>query len=312
MKALVTGAGGFVGAVLVRELLGAGRQVHVALRPTSPRWRLAPIEEELAVHLVDLADREAVAALVRRVQPDEVFHLAAHGAYSWQTDAEQIVRSNVLGTTNLVDACVEVGCRAFVNAGSSSEYGYKPHPPSEDEALAPNSAYAAAKAFATHYCAWSAAERALPAVTLRLYSAYGPWEEPRRLVPSLLTAALTRRLPPLAAPDTARDFVFVQDVAAAFTAAARHAAGGGSGVFNIGSGTQTTLADLVETVRRLFDVPGEPEWNSLPARAWDTDVWVSQPRRAAEELGWRATTALEAGLLATAEWLQGSEAVGVL
>lgn len=306
MRALITGAAGFVGAVLARRLLRDGAEVHVVLRDSSSRWRLADIEAELVVHELDLADRQETHSLVREVQPEDVFHLAAHGAYSWQAQTEEIVRSNVLATTALVDACVATGCRSFVNAGTSSEYGHKPHAPAEDEPLEPNSAYAVAKAFGTNYCAWSAAERGLPAVTLRLYSVYGPWEEPRRLIPSLLRAAIEGRLPPLASPETARDFVFAEDVATAFVSAASYAAQGGTGVFNIGSGTQTSLAEIVECVRRLFGISEEPDWGSMEARAWDTDVWVSNPSRAAAELGWRAETSLEDGLLATAEWLRAA------
>ena len=304
MKALVTGVTGFVGAVLARRLLRDGAEVHAVVRDSSPRWRIADIEADLALHALDLADRGAVGSLIGSVRPDEVFHLAAHGAYSWQDDTHEIVRSNVLATTALVDACVATGCRAFVHAGSSSEYGYKSHAPGEVEALEPNSAYAVAKAFGTHYCAWSAADRRLPAVTLRLYAVYGPWEEPRRLIPSLLSAAIENRLPPLAAPEIARDFVFVEDVATAFVSAAAHAAGGGTGVYNVGSGRQTSLGELVERVRRLFHVSVEPDWKSMDARAWDTDVWVSDPSRAARELNWRAETPLDDGLLATAEWLR--------
>jgi UDP-glucose 4-epimerase len=304
VKALVTGATGFVGAVLARRLLRDGAEVHAVVRESSPRWRIADIEAELSLHQLDLADGPAVGSLVSSIRPDEVYHLAAHGAYSWQADTYEIARSNVLATVAVVDACVATGCRAFVNAGSSSEYGYKSHAPGEDETLAPNSAYAAAKAFGTHYATWSAAARGLPAVTLRLYSAYGPWEDPRRLIPSLLSAAIENRLPPLAAPEISRDFVFVEDVATAFVSGAAHAAAGGTGVYNIGSGRQTSLGELVECVRRLFGVSVEPEWKSMDARAWDTEVWVSDPSRAARELDWRAETPLEDGLVATAEWLR--------
>ena len=133
---------------------------------------------------------------------------------------------------------------------SSSEYGLKDHAPHEDEPLEPNSPYAAAKAEATAH----ALERG--AVVLRLYSAYGPWEEPSRFVPTLLAHALAGRLPPLVSPDVARDFVHVDDVCAAFVLGAGAPAGR---VYNVGSGRQTTVAEVVELARRLLaSKPLEP------------------------------------------------------
>lgn len=304
MRALVTGAAGFVGSVLARRLLAAGTEVHVTLRESTDPWRLEEIEAHLHIHRLDLADTESLRTLVRSIRPHDVFHLATHGGYSWQSDEQRIIHSNVLGTASLVDACIESRCQAFVNAGSSSEYGYKDHSPSETEVLEPNSAYAVAKAFGTNYCSWSAAARGLPAVTLRLYSAYGPWEDPRRLVPALLTAALAGRLPRLVAPDTSRDFVYVDDVVEAFVSAAAYAASGGTGVYNVGSGRRTTLRELVELVRRLLSVEVEPVWNSMVPRAWDTSTWISDPSRAKAAFGWRARTELDEGLLQTASWLE--------
>src|SRR5205807_1806487 len=188
-RAIITGAGGFIGAALARRLLGEGVALTLAVRPGGDPWRVEGLREEAEVVALDLRDESAVAALVRDRRPDWVFHLAAHGAYSWQSDARRIAETNLLGTIALADACAAVDVEALVHAGSSSEYGPKDHPPAESEALAPDSAYAVATAAATHYCAHVARSRDLAAVTLRLYSAYGPWEEPRRLVPTLLAHA---------------------------------------------------------------------------------------------------------------------------
>ena len=278
---LVTGAGGFVGANLVRRLLADDRDVVALIRPGGDAWRL------------DGLDIEVVEADVREGVPgdfDLVFHLAAHGAYSWQEDEEQIRETNVRGTMNALAA----GERVIV-AGSSSEYGPKPHAPSEDEPLAPNSAYAEAKAAATAL----AVERG--AVVLRLYSAYGPWEEPNRLVPTLLGRALQDELPPLVSPRVVRDFVYVDDVCEAFVRAADAEPGR---VYNVGSGRQTTVAEIVEAVRKLAGVAAEPQWGSMPDRRWDTETWVANPQRIRRELGWEARVGLDEGLRRTLDWLE--------
>ena len=108
-----------------------------------------------------------------------------------------------MAAVTLLDACAAMGVEAYVQTGSSSEYGFKDHPAREDEAIEPNSHYAITKAAATHYAQFTSRQRGLHAVTLRLYSVYGPYEEPSRLIPTLLVSGFERRLPPLVSPAVA-------------------------------------------------------------------------------------------------------------
>src|SRR5436309_393229 len=211
-RAMITGGAGFVGANLARRLVRDGLDVQVLVRPACDRWRIADLARELHVCEVSLEDREAVAREVRGFKPEWVFHLAAHGAYSWQDDVGRMVRTNLLGTIHMVEACLAVGFEALIHTGSSSEYGSKDHAPAEDEMVEPNSVYAVTKASATLYCGQVAKLRRAPIQTLRLYSVFGPFEAPARLIPRLVSCGLEGRLPPLAAPSTARDYVFVDDV----------------------------------------------------------------------------------------------------
>jgi UDP-glucose 4-epimerase len=302
-RSLVTGAAGFIGAALARRLLERGDRVTALAGPGSDPWRLEGLRDVAEVLEVDLRDVDAVARTMRAAQPEEVFHLAAHGAYSWQRSLPRMIETNVAGTAHVAEAALEAGARAIVNAGSSSEYGLKDHAPPEHELPEPNSAYAVTKASATLLGGWLARERGAAFTTLRLYSAYGPWEEPRRLMPALVAAGLERRLPPLADPAIARDFVYVEDVIDAFLLAAERAQPGVGAVYNIGGGVQTTLRELADVARRTFAIEEEPAWAAFPARDWDTDVWVADARRAADELGWRARTSLEGGLAAFARWM---------
>ena len=210
-RTLITGAAGFVGANLARCLLQDGYEVHLLLRHTNDNWRLREISAECRIVVGDIRDPEAVRSAVRSVKPQSVFHLAAYGAYSQQTGFQEMAATNLLGSAALLDACVEAGVERFVQTGSSSEYGYKDHAASELEVLDPNSHYAITKAAATHYCTYTARTTGIRAVTARLYSVYGPYEEPSRLIPTLLVHGLKGKLPPLVSPATARDFVHVDD-----------------------------------------------------------------------------------------------------
>jgi UDP-glucose 4-epimerase len=308
-RAIVTGGAGFVAANLVRRLLQEGHEVVATVRPQSDTWRIADVHADVECVELDIKAAGDVANFIGRVKPDTIFHLAAHGAYSWQNERRQIFDTNLGGTMNVLEAAVAHGVGAVVVAGSSSEYGFKDHSPAETEALEPNSDYAVAKAAATLLAGYIGRSESLGVVTLRLYSAYGPWEDPGRLVPTLVSSALSGRLPPLVDPDIARDFVFVADAVDAFIKAAERAPAASGRVFNLGTGRQTTLREIVETARRLFGVKEEPVWNTMPQRTWDTKVWVADSVRIRTELGWEPKTTLEQGLAATAEWLEKADTV---
>ena len=271
------------------------------LRPGRDLWRLDGILGDLRRHDGSVSDRARIAEVVRETKPQWIFHLAAYGAYSVQTDLRLMIDTNLNGAVNLVEAAHASGCEAFVNTGSSSEYGFKDHAPAETEVLEPNSDYAVTKSAATLYCQSAARRLGLPIVTLRLYSVYGPYEEPTRLVPTLIREGRRGVLPPLVRPDIARDYVYVEDVCDAYLAAARDASKHAGAIYNVGTGDQTTIREIVDVCRKLLPIREEPSWDTMGARSWDTDRWVSDPSLIKAELGWRARTDLESGLRRTIE-----------
>lgn len=304
MRVAITGGTGFIGANLARRALADGHEVHLLLRPGHDPWRITELGDRVRTHVVDLLDADAVAAVLRAARPEWVFHLSAYGAYPAQRDPDQAVRTNVLGTIRLVEASRAAGVAAFVTAGSSSEYGFKDHAPSEDERPEPNSLYAVTKLAAAQYCAWVSRRDGARVLTLRLYSVYGPWEEPTRFVPQLVLAGLEGGLPPLVDPQVARDFVYVDDVCDAFVRAASATDLPAGASYNIGTATQTSIGDAVAVARGLLGITVEPAWGSMPDRSWDTSVWVADARRAARELGWTAQTSFPDGLARTIAWFR--------
>jgi UDP-glucose 4-epimerase len=304
-RVLLTGGTGFVGANLVRRLLADGHAVHCLVRgDTRNAWRLAGVRRDVALHRASLDDAKAVARVVKRARPDWVFHLAAHGAYSWETDLDRIVATNVVGTVNLVRACLRTGFEAFVNAGTSSEYGFKKKAPTEREWVEPNSHYAVTKVAATHFCRLTARTEKAKIATLRLYSVYGPWEDPGRLIPAMIVRGLDGRLPPLVDPRVARDYVYVDDVSEAFVRAAAKPHPEPGPVFNVGSGRQTTIRQVVDVARRVLGIAEKPKWGSMANRTWDTSVWVSDSRAIRRALGWTPRHSFERGFRQAVAWMR--------
>jgi nucleoside-diphosphate-sugar epimerase len=156
--------------------------------------------------------------------------------------SQRILDVNVLGLWNLLDACNEVGYELFVNTGSSSEYGKKQYAMRETDQLAPDSFYAVAKAAQSLLCQHCSNSSDRPIVTFRLFSVYGPYEEPGRLFPNIMRAVIEGHSLNMVTPDTARDFIYVEDVVRAYLMIDKLKQLRGE-VLNVGTGVQTSLSN---------------------------------------------------------------------
>jgi nucleoside-diphosphate-sugar epimerase len=305
-RVVITGATGFVGANLAERLVHDGHSVYLLLREGSQSWRIEHLLPHLRPVVVNLLDRQGLKEALKPIRPDWIFHLAAYGAYAWQEDLDTALQTNFLGTINLVEACREIEFEAFINTGSSSEYGLKGYAPSEDDFLNPNSYYAVTKASATLFCGYIAQSFNLPIYTLRLYSVYGPYEDPRRLIPTLILKGLERSLPPLVHPEVARDFIFTEDVNnACMLVASRASMLPFGSIYNVGTGRQTTLRDIVELTRKIFDISSEPQWSTMEGRSWDTDIWVANNSKL-RATGWKQEYEFEDGYSQTIAWFRNN------
>ncbi len=304
--AIITGATGFVGANLARRLLRDGHSVHLLVRPQYHSWRIDEISSECQIHKIDLQDADPLKDAVAKIKPDWIFHLAANGAYSWQTDVREIINTNMIGTVNLVQSCLSSGFETFINTGSSSEYGFKDHAPAENEYIEPNSYYAIAKSSATMFCQFMARSQKVQIPTLRLYSIYGPYEEPNRLMPTIIINGLNGKLPPLVDPNIARDYVSADDCIDAYILAATVKTEDPGAVYNVGSQIQVSLAEVVEVARKVLNISEQPNWGSMPNRKWDTSVWVSNSEKIKADIGWQTRDSFEQGFSKMVSWFQAN------
>ncbi len=301
----LSGAAGFVGANLLRRLVGKKCSVDVLLKRDSATWR---IEEALkspyvTVHFGDLSDVKSLTVLMKKIAPDVIYHLAARGAYSRQNDASDIFETNVIGTLNLLTAAAEVPYALFVNTGSSSEYGLKRRPMKESDVLEPNSYYAVAKAAATHLGEYIAKSTDKPIVTLRLFSVFGPYEAPTRFFPTLMTALAESQPMQLVSPKIARDFIYIDDVVDLYMNVPKLRQFGGQ-VFNVGTGKQSSIENVVKMAQKVTGRRLECQWQKMPAKTWDTDRWVADMSKTRELLGWMPKNTVEQGIEKMWSWHQ--------
>jgi dolichol-phosphate mannosyltransferase len=298
---LVTGAGGFIGRNLMNSIVAERKDVLGTIR--TPLKGLSPAIPEENLTYGDLNDSAFLKFLIDEFRPSTIIHAASYGNSSRHTDIAKIYDTNLISSSLLAEEARRIGVGTFINLGTSSEYGWNSSAPAEDAHCFPNSHYAIAKRAFTDVLLKMSKETGFPAVTLRLYSVYGPYEDPQRLVPSALLAAANGKLLRFARADISRDFVFIDDVVEAIALACEKAGQPNvRRVLNIGSGNKTTLQDFAKVVKEEFGIMTTPEFGTYAPRPWDLTDWVSDPSLSAQELGWAAKTSLPTGLRMTAEW----------
>lgn len=301
---LIFGASGFIGANLFFKLSRHRSDVYGCSRNTTNNWRFKNYDLKNLIDS-DITEFNSLVSLISRIKPRTIFNLSSYGGHSHQTDTRKIHEVNYLGTSNLVKILSSLGCcRAFVQAGSSSEYGLNCTAPSEDADLHPNSDYGVAKIGASYLVKYYGEELGLPATHLRLYSIYGPWQERQTLMPILISKCLENTWPSLVDENMSHDFVYVDDCINAFIKAALRLHNGenfGKSI-NVATGVKTTTEDLVKTVRKIINIDSNPEFGSWLNRDRDMPNWYGNPELAFELLGWRYKIPLEDGLRYVFEW----------
>lgn len=307
---LVVGASGFIGARLFFSLARRRPDVLAASRDPAGSWRLVRLPDFVKPRQLvqlDVTHPDSVREAIRRHHPRTVFNLSGYGGYERQQELTRIHEVNYFGTLNLALALRDAGCDAFVNAGSSSEYGLNCAFPAEAAELVPNSDYAASKVGAGYLLKYLGKVQGFPCAHLRLYSVYGPWEERDRLIPRLVEAGRAGRYPPLADPKTSRDFVYVDDATFACVRAALKACRAEPGLsLNIATGKKTTLEQVAYAAKEVFKLDAAPSFGSHRNRRWDLSNWYGDPALAKDKLGWAATVDFKQGLELTAEWEKGA------
>jgi nucleoside-diphosphate-sugar epimerase len=283
----VTGATGFIGSHLAKRLAALGAEVHTVSRA-------APGGNGWTWHTTDLSDAGATAALIREVQPTDVFHLAS--AVTGARDVGYVgptMAGNLIGAVNLMTAiATDAPATRLVLAGSVEE------PRGNDVASSP---YAVAKWAATGYARMCHALWGVPVTVLRVAMVYGPAQpDTKKLIPYVAIKLLGGEEPDLASGTRLVDWIYVEDVVDAFVLAAETERAAGR-VLDIGSGTQVSIRDTIELLAKLVGGTARPRFGAIPDRPLDAPQ-VSDPAAAAEVLDWRPTTSLADGLRRTIAW----------
>ena len=205
---IIFGAGGFIGFNLLQTILRYRSDVFGVFSEPNKNWRLKKLPTPLHnVVKCDLTAGGEIKTIISRIRPKTVFNLAAYGAYSTQQEIDRIYQINFNSTYLLIEELKKYGFLSYLHAGSQSEYGLNCSGPSEDDELIPNSHYAVSKTADSYLLKYYGKVEKLPVVHLRFYSVYGPWEEPNRLMATLIREGKRGKLPKFVDPTISRDFI---------------------------------------------------------------------------------------------------------
>lgn len=310
-KILVTGAGGFIGSHLVEALVRLGANVRAFVRYNSRGdygfldALSKEIEDQIEVFVGDLKDPEALREPVAGC--NIVFHLGSLIAipYSYVNPMD-FVQTNVLGTANLLNACLGANVEKIVHTSTSEVYGTAMyHPMDEKHPLQAQSPYAATKIAADKLAESYCRSFGLPVAIARPFNAYGPRQSPRAVIPTIILQALKGDKMMLGSLHPTRDFTYVEETVEGLIGVARSPESIGE-VINIGSGREISIGDLAQLILSMMGKKAEISRDDVRVRPKKSEVerLICDNAKGRELLGWKPEMSLREGLGKTIDWFK--------
>lgn len=299
-RIFVTGATGFIGSFLVRQLVAAEREVAVLLRPSSDPWRIKDLLNRVVVVEGSMEDVASFAPHLAKFRPEAVAHLAWRGVTNQH-------RNDVSQTANVPESIVlyttarDCGCARFVGMGSQAEYGPVSARIDEQVPTRPTTVYGAAKLSTALMLDRLADADGLSFAWLRLFSSYGPKDDPSWLIPYMARLLFAGERPALTAAEQLWDYIYVEDAAAAVLAALDCDA---RGFFNLGSGVALPLRSIIELVRDRINSSLSLGFGEVPYRPDQVMHLEANIDALKAASGWEPKVPLEEGMTRTIAWLR--------
>ena len=297
MRAIVTGGAGFIGSHVADALAARGDEVHVL--DDLSKGKRENVGAGVELHVADIRDPDAVFDAVR---PEAVVHFAAQADVRVSVERPEVDASvNVLGTVRILEAARRHRAKIVFASSGGAGYGECDGPAPETAPMEPLAPYGTSKLAGEEYLSTYNRLYGSGHVTLRLGNVYGPRQEPHgeagvvAIFMGLLREGGTPRI--YGDGRQTRDYVFVGDVVDATLAALGH----DGGIFNVGTGVETSVLELYAAIRAASGVDREPE--HAEARLGELQRSVLDASLAARELGWRPAHSLAEGLAETWAWI---------
>jgi nucleoside-diphosphate-sugar epimerase len=296
-RVLLTGAAGFIGSQIARLLVRQGHQVFAIIRPEADRWRLADIESELVVIEGDLRALPDLRQQLLAARPEICLHLAWRG---WLGQAEAMENLSSLSVSlDLLRMMPDISCGRFVSVGTCFEYDLSADSLTETTPLRPQELYGTCKRSLFEAARQFSIFTGMSVATARVFYSYGPFEDIRRLVPSIALSLLDGQPAKVTPGAQVRDYLHVEDVASAIWCVATSEL---TGAVNIASGEPVTIAEIAARVGRLLGKSDLIHMGALPYRQGEPMRILADVTTLRHRLDWTPRFALDHGLTETVRW----------
>jgi dTDP-glucose 4,6-dehydratase len=309
VKILVTGGAGFIGSNFVRYMLSRYSDCFIVnldkLTYAGNLENLQSVEGNTNYEFVkgDIGNAELVEYVIRKYQIEAIVNFAAESHVDRSiAEPDIFLKTNILGTQNLLDAARKNGLRKYIQVSTDEVYGSLGPTGyfTEETAIAPNSPYSASKAGADLICRAYYETYGLPVNITRCSNNYGPYHFPEKLIPLMITNALEDQALPVYGDGLhIRDWLHVEDHCAAIDLVLRNGRPGE--VYNVGGHNERTNIDIVKTILKRLD-KSEELIRFVPDRLGHDRRYAIDPAKISSELGWSPTYTFDRGIEETIEW----------
>jgi UDP-glucose 4-epimerase len=305
MYCLVTGASGFLGSWLVRQLLDRGHTVTVLMR--SKKWgrRVTDWSDRVRIVYGGFEDTSSLRESLMYQPVDVFFHLAWSGVTAEFRNQTNQISTNVVGSLQFWELAKDCGCKHWIGLGSQAEYGLYKEVLREDLPARPVSAYGVAKLACGTLTGKMSEMVGMMHTTVRLLSTYGPGDDPRNMIPSVILTLLAGKRPAMTKGEQIWDYVYVEDAARALCQIAET---GAIGTLNLASGEAVEIRYVAERIRDLVDPRLELGLGDRPYGQDPIMYMAGDISRLKSVTGWQPKISLQEGLHLTVEWFRNENA----
>lgn len=293
LQIVLTGATGFIGSAVLKELVSRGHRAVVLARNSSNLQKIAALPADILS--CDQSESD-LAAMLRDRHPDVFIHLAWKGVYGDDRNEEYQISDNLSMSMRYGRIAAQANCKSFIGVGSQAEYGNPNRKTRESDPTHPTTIYGKSKLACCHALSALMQAHGVKFAWLRIFSTYGPGDDRRWFIPYVLEELSLGRSPKLTKCEQLWDYLYVDDAARAIVdAAEKHI----TGIFNLGSGQAVPLRQIVEIMTGLMQAKALPDFGAVPYRDdqvmhLEADVSLLQ-----HATGWRPLVSLEEGLRRT-------------
>jgi nucleoside-diphosphate-sugar epimerase len=304
-RVLVTGASGFIGSALVRRLLAEKADVYAICRSISTvkNPRLLDNWDNITIFEGNLQDYHSIKACIDSVEPEKIYHLGAytHVGRSFDHVIENL-DTNTVGTVNLLKSLENIDFDSLVYISSSEVYGPSNKVPfREDMQAHPVSPYSISKYAGELFCKMSNDAFNYPVTILRLFTAYGPFQSPNRLIPEVISSCLLKKDFKMTSGKQTREFNYVDDLVNGIIKASLTRRARGETI-NLGNGEDFPILEITKKIISMIGNPIKPIVGALEYRPIEIWRMVADNTKARNILKWRPQYSLDEGLKKTIDW----------